>query len=742
MIRILNKTTQIIAATFFSVFVTLQAQELINTETTTSEELSTALPGADEELVSLHLMDAKLQDALRSLAALRPGVNLVMGPEVKGNIALLTLNDVTWETALRMVAEAADLKIIKMQENMYRVEKSITQPKGDVDVTLLRPEDIDQMSDEKVRSLVQTGSTVGVVRPIEELRTELKNRSGDFIHHLYVEEVSGIKVISEIARLAGLDFSVKKTATPEARKEEANTPQTSTPVTMNLGSINVVDVMLLIASQAGLTCSQQSGVWVVAPIPPNQIVEAPLIMEAFSINFLPIDTSLVDLLKGVATSRAKITPGRNKIIIVQDTRDGLEAVRRAIEVMDIATPQVLIEARFFKVSGSFDKTLGFDWSDIGGKESGKGVDITATPGGSWGAEADNPSGNTSDFNNLRDIVKTTTFTPGDFQFILKALQEDNDTKQLANPKVLVSSEKQAMIHIGLQQPIIKSEVDNSGSSPTTKTSLDDNFGGASNAPVSLVDGSTIAGGYTAYSGYLDLGTKLTVAPSVKTDDEVYIKVVPELTSVDGSIIAPDGNAYPILFATRVFTEFTIKSGQTIAIGGLVNDNETTTTTKVPVLGDIPLLGRLFRYDITGNDRSETIVFLTVKVVPSGKVNTSTAVPVRARFVQEELEKIEIEDAKGAVYDYKEGKKALAEKRRLEAEEEAKKWTVEKLKKTMKEHFPRKQAPADAEVESSMEGSMESSDLEPIPVDEAATTDDFVRARMRRKLDKKLEASKE
>ena len=72
---------------------------------------------------------------------------------------------------------------------------------------------------------------------------------------------------------------------------------------------------------------------------------------------------------------------------------------------------------------------------------------------------------------------------------------------------------------------------------------------------------------------MDLGTMLTVAPSVKTAEEVYIKVVPILTNEIDTLTAADGNVYPIIFTTLVQTEFTLKSGSTIAIGGLVKENE-------------------------------------------------------------------------------------------------------------------------------------------------------------------------
>ena len=137
----------------------------------------------------------------------------------------------------------------------------------------------------------------------------------------------------------------------------------------------------------------------------------------------------------------------------------------------------------------------------------------------------------------------------------------------------------------------------------------------------------------------------------------------------------------MLFATRVNTEFTIRSGQTIAIGGLVKETTRESETKVPMLSSIPALGRLFRYDTSEKSQAETIIFLTVKIVPTDEMETTTGIPVRSYLVQPEIERIANEDSEGAEYNPDRARSLLEQ---MTAESEQKKWSAEKIRRRLRE----------------------------------------------------------
>jgi type II secretory pathway component GspD/PulD (secretin) len=382
--------------------------------------------------------------------------------------------------------------------------------------------------------------------------------------------------------------------------------------------------------------------------------------------------------------------------------------------MDQPTPQVLIEARFFELSSTASRHIGVDWNALGSD----GISVTADPltrsrqvteteteittGRLYSESRDQTQDVSTDLatgviSGTNQIVNAVTSQlPGvlqdssetsvvetrgaildmaQFGVVLHALKGTAGAKQLSNPKVVVNSDEQATIHIGEQTPIFRSSVDSTGDGAVRTYELDPDFGGEVIEELDLLaeENESGRGGragsssgmrrYTTPKGYLDLGTKLTVAPSVKTDTDIYIRVVPELVSVTGTRALGSGESqvsYPVLFSTRVNTQFTIRSGQTIALGGLVNERTSKTERKVPVLSSLPALGRLFRYESEETSQTETIVFLTVKIVSSEKLSTTSAVPVRSFLGQSEIERIRQEDARGAEYDEETARALLEE----------------------------------------------------------------------------------
>ncbi len=648
---------------------------------------------AQGDLVRMTINEAKIQDVLESLAALRPGVNIITAPEVQGTVSLLTLRDVSWDTALELVADALALEVVKEKENLYRIRRPRQQVAEKLVVELLTEADVAELSDAQVADLLDSaGNRAAVSTPAA--REQLRQQAGQFVRSLVVEEQPAVKVINALAKKSGLNFSFATSPSiirveTEDSKQPAETFQVKLPpVTLNLRLMRVVDAIRLVASQGGLSSNLQNGVWVFAPQSAKKLQSEPLVMETFQVDFLPLDKSLVEVCRGLVSERGEVSAGKNKVLIVRDTADGIEAVRRALEVMDKATPQVLIEARFFELSDGARKDLGIDWKQLGG--DGDGLVLNA----------DFAAGQLTD--SLKNRVKAATLNVSDLGVVLKALQEDSGVKQLANPKILVSSEEQATIHIGEQRPIIKSslETDASGNKITTYE-LDPAYGGEKIQSEQLVtreQHQSQARDYTVRKGYLDLGTKLTVAPSVKTDNEVYIKVIPELTSILREIELTSGDTtiqYPVLFSTRVRTEFTVQSNQTIAIGGLVNERESSGRRRVPGLGHIPLLGRLFRYDYKEKTQSETIVFLTVKIVPSQELTAKSGVPIRSYLAEPEIERIEKEDAEGSSYDSERARDVL---RQIEAEAEAQQWSAEKIRQTIAERLGLVRKPGEGLVE--------------------------------------------
>ncbi|OPZ31058.1 MAG: putative type II secretion system protein D precursor [Lentisphaerae bacterium ADurb.BinA184] len=699
--------------------------------------------GGDKDLVSLSVTEARIQDVLRSLAAMRQGVNILIDPDISGNVSF-KLEDVPWETALGLVTEAHGLQVTRVSTNIYRVHRPLAEATGDLIVELHSAETIATLTDAEAVAMVRDPT----LEPAAA-RERAAATPQAYLRRLTVDKKAPVDVVGALARKAGINYTfspeVVPAATPKGKAsapadaEKPAPPRELPPISVNLKNLAVADAMRLVTDQGGLSATVQGGVWVVKIKDLEHVQLEPLQTATLTVNFLPLDENLAKLLQGLCTPRGKVSVGRNKILIVQDTAAGIEAVQQVLLVMDKPTPQVLIETRFFQIDDGSSKKLGVDWQDLGSAtgmtftakpyplhfdywDSKRAYDPNADASITWKQYTVDPAtGAISTFpepgeddttspvpvdeyvENVFDILgaRTAILTPPDLAVTLHALATSDGTRQLANPKLVVSSDEQASIHIGAQTPIIKStSTQNTGANNATVTyELDDAYGAETVEEVQLDPFAKAPPGskrtYKTNKGYLDLGTKLTVLPSVKTADEVYIRVMPELITQIGEEVRGRGTAdelrWPIIFRTYVKTQFSVRSGQTIAIGGLVSENKGQTTSSVPVLGDLPLLGRLFSYDQDTVKRSETVIFLTVKVLAGKDLLVTSAVPIHSQGVQGDIETIIEQDAAGAEYSQERVREMLMQ---LEMEEQTP--AIQKLKRSLQRSLGIEPTPPEAE----------------------------------------------
>ncbi len=168
---------------------------------------------------------------------------------------------------------------------------------------------------------------------------------------------------------------------------------------------------------------------------------------------------------------------------------------------------------------------------------------------------------------------------------IHALQETGKLNILSRPYILTSNNETATITVGSQVPFATGETtSNVGTQTTTE--------------------------------YRDIGIILEVTPSINPDGLVNMTVRPEISTTTGESITISENLSLPVFSTRTSeTKVAIRDGQTIVIGGLMQDETRDTISKVPLLGDIPLLGNLFKRTIKTNDKTELLIFLTPHVAP-------------------------------------------------------------------------------------------------------------------------------
>jgi type IV pilus assembly protein PilQ len=186
---------------------------------------------------------------------------------------------------------------------------------------------------------------------------------------------------------------------------------------------------------------------------------------------------------------------------------------------------------------------------------------------------------------------TAVFSADQFSLILSALQTDSNTKLVSDPTVVTLNNVDAFINVGTEYPIPDYQYN-------TQT------------------GSFEVSGFT----YKDIGIILRVTPQVNIDGFIKLTLQPEVSSISGTVNfgGASGATIPIISTRKAITQVTLKDGSTLGIGGLLQSNTVKGNTKVPLLGDIPVLGRLFSSDDESGTGQELLIFITARTInPEG-----------------------------------------------------------------------------------------------------------------------------
>jgi general secretion pathway protein D len=255
-----------------------------------------------------------------------------------------------------------------------------------------------------------------------------------------------------------------------------------------------------------------------------------------------------------------------RLIIVTDDETN-ENIKQVIESLDRPKPQVLINVVFLQVTHNKDLDLGTEFSRTG-TELGNNLTSTATT--LFGAPQ------TGGFYNL---VNT------DINATISALSKVGKTEILSRPSILARSSQQATIMVGQEVPFIT----NSRISDTGQTT------------------NTVQ--------YQDIGIILRVTPFITSEGLVEMIVTPEISALsDRTVAISDTVNTPVIDKRSADTVVVTPSDRTVVIGGLISNQTTNTDSKVPLLGDIPLLGHAFKRTIKQNTKTELLIFLTPHVV--------------------------------------------------------------------------------------------------------------------------------
>jgi general secretion pathway protein D len=307
----------------------------------------------------------------------------------------------------------------------------------------------------------------------------------------------------------------------------------------------------------------------------------------------------------VGNATITVDPQTHNLVVIADEETSLQ-ISNVLASLDAPKPQVLIKVVFMEVQRNDGSEIGVE----GAYQNDRlGSGITGTAAHAFGLAGANSI--TTNFNGVTG-VGSPALTPGaggangfyqimgkDFQVTLKAIATSGKSQVLSRPSILARDGQLAKIVIG-QEIYLPS-----GVSQQSTTGL---------TPVTTINGS-----------YTEVGIILNVTPFIGANRLVEMIVQPQISSVDqtttGQAIASGGVLGTTIFAPNLNirsadTVVVTPDAQPVVIGGLISDTKASGDSKVPILGDIPLLGQLFRASTKSTGKTELLIFLTPHIVES------------------------------------------------------------------------------------------------------------------------------
>ena len=306
-------------------------------------------------------------------------------------------------------------------------------------------------------------------------------------------------------------------------------------------------------------------------------------------------------------------PGTGNLIVT-DVESKINAINSFIEEIDRVTPQILVEAKVYDISSKDNLDLGIEW------RAGTATSYGTIPDGATLGDKISTIGNVlhgdtdKGFNSVTNPFSTGGFSSsvskatsdGMFRFgylndhmsidaILHAGQEDIRAKLLASPRVMVLDNEEADIKIVEEIPYQElTETSGGGSIGTTK--------------------------------FREVGVELRVVPHLTREGLIRLILNPKFSTRTGDVLVNTGNqsvpAQPIVATRETLTTALIKDQQTVVIGGMKKQDVSQQVDKIPLLGDIPLLGELFKFRGESVQNSELVVFITPFIITEPKLTDS------------------------------------------------------------------------------------------------------------------------
>jgi len=360
-------------------------------------------------------------------------------------------------------------------------------------------------------------------------------------------------VFDAIARTTGINYYFDRDVKPDAR---------TTVLARNTPLEDALDLILATNQLEKKVLNENT--LLIYPATPQKLREyQDLVVKAFFIAGADVKQTQA-LLQKLVKIREVFIDEKQRLVIVRDTPDAVRLAEKLIALHDLGEPEVMLELEVLEVRRTRLLDLGIQWPDQ--------LTLTPLPG----------AGATLTLSELRNL-NSDRISAGIGSVIINLKKQDGDVNILANPRVRAKNREKAKILIGDKVPV-----------------------------VTTTAGAT---GFVAQSvQYLEVGLKLEIEPDIYMEDEVAMKVSLEVSSVTREITTSTGLLTYQVGSRTASTSLRLRDGETQILAGLLSDEERQTGNRVPALGDIPLLGRLFGSQRDDRQKTEIVLSITPRLI--------------------------------------------------------------------------------------------------------------------------------
>ncbi len=370
-------------------------------------------------------------------------------------------------------------------------------------------------------------------------------------------------------------------------------------VTMRLEDVTALQAVSIIVKAKGLFLDKIENVYYIKTA--AERTAEPTESDSYQFSYARAKDVAVLIAPQMSAKDGVQVDERTNTLFFRETRANIDNIRKLLAQIDKPTKQVMIEARLVEVTANPRQGYGINWSGVlGGATTGQTLRYSGTNGvrDTTGQLIPNnftpgTSSNPNIFGGFGDLAagQFAILTVPQMSLTVQMLNEDSDAEFLANPRIVTADNMQAKIEIIRNQPVPQFNFNEQ-----TATAV---FGGFQDKK---------------------FGNTLVVKPSVNKDNFITLSVRPEISNKVGDTVVPvpGGSGAtinsPVIDTRSLDSNVLIKSGDTLAIGGLLQDELLKSRTKVPVMGDVPVLGYLFQSRTNVRTKRNLLVFVTPTII--------------------------------------------------------------------------------------------------------------------------------